>query len=386
MYDALIVGSGFAGSVAARELAEKGWKVLVMEKRSHTGGNCFDSPDATGVPVHLYGPHIFHTNSDIVYNYIIRFGAFKKYEHRVLGYIDGKFVPIPFNFKSAEILLGEKAEKIKGLLKEEYEGKEAVTVNALLKSENAEIKEFGEFIFGKVFLNYTSKQWGIPAYCVDRSVLDRVPVNLNYDDRYFKDKYQMMPETSYADVFANILNSKNITLATGKDALEDISLIGSDIYYKGAPFKGQVIYTGAVDALFDFVYGALPYRSAYMEFETINTNVFQPSAVVNYPNDYDFTRITEFKHFYGNKGGGKTTILKEYPEPYDLNGKGNIPYYVIPGKENVEKYQKYKNLAERYKNLHLIGRLAEYKYYNMDAVILRALEKVKEITMENQKQ
>ena len=373
MYDTIVIGSGFAGSVAAREFAQKGKKVLVLEKRKHTGGNCYDEFDQSGVPVHVYGPHIFHTNSKKVYDYITKFGKFNNYEHKVLGYIDGQFVPIPFNFKSAELLYGKKAEYIKQLLQDEYEGKESVTVNTLLNSENGDIKEFGEFIFNKVFLNYTTKQWGIPAYCVDRSVLDRVPVKLGYDDRYFSDQYQLMPEQSYSAVFDSILDHENITVITGTDALTVIKAEGDKIYYNKEVFNGDVIYTGATDELFGYVYGQLPYRSLHLEFERLNMNLYQEASVVNYPNDEDFTRITEFKHFYGKKGEG-TTILKEYPVPYDLNGKGNIPYYVIPGKENAQKYQKYLELAKKIKNLHLVGRLAEYKYYNMDAVILRSLE------------
>lgn len=379
MYDLIVAGSGFAGSVVAREFAEKGKIVLVVEKRNHIGGNMYDKMDENGIPVHIYGPHIFHTNSKNVVDYITRFGEFKNYEHTVLGYIDDKYVPIPFNFKSLEELLPDKADELKVILTQKYEGKISVSVYELIQSDNEIIKELGNFIFNKVFLNYTAKQWGIPAADVDISVLNRVPVVLGYDNRYFRDTYQLMPKISYTHVFNKLLEHKNIEIKLNTDALSLLKINEDKIFYEGKVFNGQVYYTGAIDELFGYCYGQLPYRSVHMQFETLNQNLFQKASVINYPNDYDFTRITEFKHFY-QPTGNTTTILKEFPLPYDKDAtKGNIPYYVIPGEENVKKYQKYKDLASDIKNLKLIGRLAEYKYYNMDTVIEKALELTKNI-------
>lgn len=380
MTDAIVVGCGFAGAVAARQLAEKGKKVLLIEKRPHIGGNMYDVPDENGVPVHIYGPHIFHTNSRRVYEFITRFGEFDMYEHRVLGYIDGKFVPIPFNFKSMEELLPGEADELKKLLGQKFGGRERVSVMELIGSDDEKIKRLGAFVYGKVFVNYTAKQWGIPASQVDSSVINRVPVVLGYDDRYFHDTYQMMPKGTYTKIFENLLSHENIELRLSTDALGLIGIKGDEIYFEGRPFGGPVVFTGPIDELFGFKYGALPYRSVHMEFEKVPVPQFQPASVVNYPNDNEFTRITEFKHFY-KMGGSSTTILREYPMPYDRNAlKGNIPYYVVPGEKNAELYKRYLEDAKKVKNLYLIGRLAEYKYYNMDAVIERALEEAEKIS------
>lgn len=378
MIDVIVIGSGFAGSTAARVLAEKGKKVLIIEKRNHIGGNSYDKIDQNNVPIHIYGPHIFHTNSEDVYNFITKYGKFTNYEHKVKGFIDGKYVPIPFNFKSMEILLKDKAEIYKTELKKVFTNAKKVTVNELLQSDNKIIKEIGDYVFEKVFVNYTAKQWGIPAKDVDKAVLNRVPVTLGYDDRYFYDKYQLMPQNTYSEIFENVLNHKNIEIKLNTNALSLIKIKQDKIYYKNEEFKGQVIYTGEIDELFDYKYDILPYRSVYMDFIEIEKTKYQPYAVVNYPNDNDYTRITEFNHFYGKKGK-TTTILKEYPIKYDKKGKGNIPYYVINNKQNAEKYQKYLAMAKNIKNLHLIGRLAEYKYYNMDGAILTALNETKQI-------
>lgn len=381
-YDVIIVGAGFAGSVLARCFAENNKKVLVIEKRSHIGGNMYEETRKNNVRVHLYGPHIFHTNDKKVYEYLKRFGGFYFYEHRVIGYIDNSYVPIPFNFKSLEILFSEtEAKKIKNKLISTYKNQKKVSILDLLDSKDEVIKKFGEYVYDKVFVHYTAKQWNIPIEEVDTSVINRVPVILGYDDRYFQDTYQYMPKNGYNEIFENMLNHENIDIQLNTDAKEHITIDikQKQILYDKESFKGQVIYSGPLDELLNYKYGPLPYRSLNLIFEDKKENYYQPSSVVNYPNDEKFTRITEFKYLSNQIVKNNTTILKEYPLTYDYKNKEHIPYYAIFNNENLALYQKYYEEIKEIKNLHLCGRLAEYKYYNMDAVIKRALELYEEI-------
>ncbi|HEX2939276.1 MAG TPA: UDP-galactopyranose mutase [Ruminiclostridium sp.] len=375
-FDVVIVGCGFSGAASARALAEKGKHVLILEKRNHIAGNMFDFIDNNGVMVHKYGPHIFHTSNKAVFEFLGRFSEFFPYEHRVIGKIDGQFVPIPFNFKSADILFGkEKSEKIKNALKEAFDGRERVTVNELLKGAG-EIKAVGEYVFEKVFLHYTAKQWGMPTEKVDKSVLNRVPVVFGYDDRYFSDTCQYMPKDGYTKLFENMLDHENITIKLNTDAG---SMIHADaekgiVEIEGEVFENPVIWTAPADELFGYKYGRLPYRSLDLKFEQHEKTWYQPAAVVNYPNEEEFTRITEFKYLTGQKIDGATTIMKEYPLPYDQNAKkGNIPYYPVVGPENQAVYNCYLSLAQKVGSLYLCGRLAQYRYYNMDAAVAEAL-------------
>lgn len=382
-YDSIVVGAGFSGAVAARELAEAGKSVLVIEKRTQIGGNMYDSEDSNGVLVHWYGPHIFHTSSKDVFDYLKRFSDWQPYEHRVLGRIDGKHVPIPFNFHSLDLLFpAEQAELIKNKLTEQFPNQQKVSVLDLMNAKDETVKKFGDFVFEKVFLHYTAKQWGTPPEQVDRSVINRVPVVLGYDDRYFQDTYQFMPANGFTPIFESLLDHPAITVRLNCEAGTVLSLDQTQgkIYFEQAEFKGPVVFTGAIDQLFGYAYGQLPYRSLNLVFEQKPVTDFQPAAVVNYPNEEAFTRITEFKKLGGRQVEGSTTILKEYPMQYDPKAeKGNIPYYVISSTENLSRYQQYAELADTFPNLHLCGRLAEYKYYNMDAAILQALRVSKKI-------
>lgn len=376
-FDVLVVGCGFSGAVTARCLAEKGKKVLILEKRNHIAGNMYDCPDENGILVHRYGPHIFHTSNLQVYKYLCRFSQFFPYGHRVLGKIDGKFVPIPFNFKSAELLFGDAAaKKLKDNLTSAFPGRTRITVPELLENRDESIKEAGRFIFEKVFLHYTAKQWAMPPEKVDRSVLSRVPVVLGYDDRYFSDPVQCMPSDGYTKLFENMLDHKNITVKLGFDAMQHLKADcdADKLTFDGEPVNIPVVWTGPADELFGCVYGRLPYRSLDLHFENYSKTQYQPASVVNYPNDELFTRITEFKYLTGQQIEGTTTIMKEYPSAYNPEAKtGNIPYYPVLNPENLAVYQKYSSLAQKFNNLYLCGRLAGYKYYNMDGAVANAL-------------
>lgn len=374
--DVLIVGCGFSGAAAARRLAEGGKKVLILEKRDHIAGNMYDFIDENGVLTHRYGPHIFHTSNKEVFEFLNRFSAFFPYEHRVLGKIDGQLVPIPFNYRSMDLLFpAQKAARVKELLEAAFPGRERVPVSELLEGEG-EVREIGAYIFEKVFLHYTAKQWGMPTEKVDRSVLSRVPVVLGYDDRYFSDTYQAMPQDGFTKLFNNLLNHENITVRLNCDAMELIKADpqGSGILVCGEPLDKPLIWTAPADELFGYAFGRLPYRSLDLAFERLAITSFQPAAVVNYPNEEAFTRITEFKYLTGQKIEGATTIMREYPLDYAPDAeKGNIPYYPIVGPENGALYSRYAALAAGVGSLFLCGRLAQYRYWNMDGAVAEAL-------------
>ena len=382
MYDVIIVGAGFAGSVLAERFASNNKKVLVIDKRNHIGGNMYEETRSNGVIVHKYGPHIFHTNDKEVFDYLQQFTGFYFYEHRVIGYIDKTFVPIPFNFKSLELLFpNDKVKEIKEKLLDKYFSKPKVSILDLLNDEDNVIKEFGKYVYEKVFVNYTAKQWNVPISEVDTSVINRVPVILGYDDRYFQDTYQAMPKNGFNEIFNKMLDNKNIEVKLNTNA-KDLLRIDTDnkkIYYDNKEFKGIVIYSGALDEFLDYKYGPLPYRSLDLVFEDRFENYYQPTSVVNYPNDERFTRITEFKYLSNEIVKDNTTILKEYPLTYDYKNKKHVPYYAIFNDDNLALYQKYYDSVKDIDNFYLCGRLAEYKYYNMDAVVRRALDLFREI-------
>lgn len=379
-FDAVVVGCGFAGATIANLLANKGQKVLIVEKRSQYGGNMYDYYDENGVLVHKYGPHIFHTNSKKVFDYLSSFTPFEEYKHKVLGNIDGTLVPIPFNFTSLEKLLPKEAKTIEEKLTSKYPGKVRVSILELLNDEDEQIKNFGQYVYEKVFIHYTAKQWGIHPDKVDKSVINRVPVILGYEDLYFGDTYQYMPVKGFTEIFRQMLNNKNISIILDTPAKELLKLEDGKIYLDGELFSGRVFYSGAIDELFDYRFGPLPYRSLNLVFERHNVTYYQPNSVVNYTTSEDFTRISEFKYLSNQHIEGKTTILKEYSLPYDKDNPAcSDPYYPIQNPENQALYGKYLELSKTYPQLTLCGRLAEYKYYNMDAVILRAMEIVENL-------
>lgn len=354
MFDYLVVGAGFAGSVIAERLAKiLNKKVLLCDKRSHIGGNAFDEYNEHGILIHRYGPHIFHTNSREVFDYLSQFTQWRTYEHHVLASVDGQLVPIPINLDTINKMYGFNltAIEVEKFLESVAEPKAAIRT-----SEDVVVSKIGRDLYERFFRNYTRKQWDLDPSELDAAVTARVPVRTNRDSRYFTDKFQSMPLHGYTRMFENMLDNHNIKIMLNCDYRE----IAEEISY------GQMIYTGPVDEFFDYRYGKLPYRSLHFKHETHHKPVFQPEAVVNYPNEHAFTRITEFKYLTGQEHS-KTSIVYEFPR-----AEGD-PYYPVPRPENAELYNEYKALANATPDVHFIGRLATYKYFNMDQVAGQAL-------------
>jgi len=375
MFDYIIVGAGLAGSIIANKIAtELNKKVLIIEQRQHIGGNCYDYMNKHGILVHKYGPHLFHTNNKDVVDYLSDFTQWESYQHTVLANIDGLDVPLPFNLNTIHSLFPPTlAKKYEEVLLKNFKYNTKVPILELQKSNDPLLLELAEYIYEKVFLNYTIKQWGISPKEIDPNVTARVPIFIGRDNRYFNDKYQMLPKEGYTKLFQNMLNHKNIKLMLNTDFKEIISLDNKQKTIKAfnANFQGKLIFTGRIDDLFNYKFGELPYRSLDLQFETLFQKNYQKVTTVNYPNNFDFTRITEFKHLHKNSSDF-TTIVKEFPKHYNRNQ--DVPYYPIFTDINQNNFNKYNTEVTTFKNLHTIGRLAEYKYYDMDDVILAALE------------
>jgi len=362
-YDFLIVGAGLAGCVSAERIATQlNKKVLIVEKRNHIGGNCYDYPDSKGILIHKYGPHAFHTSMKNVWDYLSQYTKWHHYEHKVIAHIDGKNVPIPFNLNSIEQLFEPAmAEKYKKVLIETYGEEKKIPILKLRETNNSELKELADFIYQNVFYGYTLKQWGVGPEQIDFAVTSRVPVFTGRDNRYFHDTYQGIPGRGYTAMFKKMIDHTNIEVMLNKNFKKIIHQIEFD----------KMIYTGPIDYFFDYKYGKLPYRSLRFDHHTLRQDYFQEVAQVNYPNNHQYTRITEFKHFL-NQENRYTTIAYEYPQDYEEGI--NEPYYPIPKKENDELYQKYLSEADKLNNsVIFLGRLAEYKYYNMDQIVGVAL-------------
>jgi UDP-galactopyranose mutase len=352
--DILVVGAGFAGSVVAERMAASGRKVLVMDRREHIGGNAFDEPDSRGILIHRYGPHIFHTNSKEVFDYLSRFTGWRSYEHRVLSSVDGQLLPIPINLDTVNRLYGLSLDE-EGL--KAYFEKVRDPRPEIRTSEDVIVNTVGWDLYRKFYQGYTRKQWGLDPSELFASVASRVPVRTNRDDRYFTDTYQAMPEDGYTAMFARMLDNPKITLALGEDFREGRERMGAR----------HIVYTGPIDEYFDCCYGKLPYRSLTFEHEQRpGMRQYQPVGTVNYPNDHSYTRITEFKHLTG-QNHPDTAIVREYPQA------SGDPYYPIPRPENDALYKKYRELSEKEKGVSFVGRLAQYRYYNMDQVVGAAL-------------
>jgi len=353
-YDYLVVGAGFAGSVIAERLAADADKrVLIIDRRNHVGGNAYDHYDDAGLLVHRYGPHIFHTNSQAVFEYLSRFTAWRRYEHRVKASVDGQLLPIPINLDTINALYGL---TLTAFDVEDFFAKVAEPVERIRTSEDVVVSRVGRELYTKFFRNYTRKQWGLDPSELDASVTARVPTRTNRDDRYFLDTYQAMPKHGYTRMFERMLDHPNIHVLLNADYRDVVDVV---------PHR-EVVFTGPVDEFFDYRYGKLPYRSLEFRHETLNQEWHQPAPVVNYPNEHEYTRVTEFKYLTGQEHP-KTSIVYEYPR-----AEGD-PYYPIPRPENAELYKRYKALADETPGVWFVGRLATYKYYNMDQVVAQAL-------------
>ena len=354
MFDWLIVGAGFAGATLAERLAtQRGERVLVIDRRPHIGGNAYDRHNEDGVLIHQYGPHIFHTNSEMIFKHLSQFTEWRPYEHRVLGRVDDMLVPIPINLDTVNKLYDLK------LSSDELEGwfaSRAEQVDEIKTSEDVVVSVVGRELYEKFFQGYTRKQWGMDPSELDKSVTARVPTRTNRDDRYFTDEYQFMPKHGYTRMFEKMLKHPNIKVMTQTDFRE----IRDEINFK------RLIFTGPIDEYFDFRYGKLPYRSLQFRHETLDCEQFLPTGTVNYPQTEDYTRISEYKHMTGQVHP-KTTVTYEYPSAV------GDPYYPIPKPENADLFKKYERLAMNTPNVWFVGRLATYRYYNMDQVTGQAL-------------
>lgn len=380
MYDSIIIGSGAAGSTVARRLAETGEKkVLVLEKRPHIGGNCYDRVDDYGILIHQYGPHIFHTSEEDVYHFLSEFTEWYLFGHEVAANVHEKLLPIPFNLNTLDqVYEPAKAKELEQVLIQEYGEGSRVPIIKLRENLNPDIKAIADYVYENIFLYYTMKQWGQKPEEISPEVTGRVPVLISRDNRYFQDKYQGMPKDGYTAMFQKMLDYPGITVKTSADCRDYLTFLEDKVLFLGEEFTGKIIYTGALDELFDCEYGRLPYRSLDFQFEHLDRESFQGRSVVNYTVSEAYTRITEFKYLTGQKDTNGTTIVKEYPFAYTA-AEGEIPYYAILNDENQALYQKYADKIRPYRNVYLLGRLAEYKYYNIDAIVKKALKLADEI-------
>ena len=375
MFDCIIVGAGLAGAVFARQMAVSGRRVLVVEKRSHIAGNCYDHFDENGILIHKYGPHLFHTSNREVFHFLSQFTDWRQYQHRVLADIDGCRIPLPFNLNSLHLLLpNSMASVLEEKLIKAFGFGVKVPILKLRKSGDEDLQWLAEFIYEKVFLQYTLKQWGGTPEQIDPQVTGRVPVSISRDGRYFQDRYQVVPEHGYTRLFAKMMDHPDIHLLLNTRFQDVVRLVPEtkEIVFLGRRFDGDLIFTGMIDELFDFAHGMLPYRSLQFRCAHYSCDYYQDAAVVNYPNNYDFTRITEFKRISGQQAVG-TTVMREYPCAYK-HGTGMVPCYPLTDRKSVDLYQLYRREAEQIPRLTLTGRLAEYRYFDMDDVVAEVLE------------
>lgn len=360
----LVVGAGLSGAVLANKLSADS-EVVVIDYSEIMAGNCYDYRDNNGIMVHKYGSHIFHTSDEDVWKYLLQFTLFNNYTHEVIGMVDGKEIPIPINFKSIQRLFPDNAKSIENKLLSFYGYGARISIMDLMKQDDEELKNIADYFYENIFLHYTEKQWGRTPYEIDGSVIARVPVVIGEDDRYFQDRFQGVPIEGYTKMIEKMLYSPNITVRLNL-SFKDIDPSEYD----------KIFYTGPIDELMDYCYGPLPYRSVRFELEEYDMEHYQSNAVVNYPNEHEYTRIHEYKYYLNDKSD-RTVIAKEYSEEFILGKNGR--FYPIPTVKNIALYNRYLKLAkERYPNIYFLGRLGDYKYYDMDKAIARAFEVYRE--------
>lgn len=372
-FNALIVGCGLTGSVIARHLAEKGKRILVLERRDHIGGNMFDYTDEHGFLVQKYGPHTFHTTEKSLFDFMCKYEEWENYKLTCGAFIDGKCTPTPFNFQTIDDFYSSSdAAVLKKHIKSVFGERQTATVVEVLKCGDPIVEQYAQFLFDKDYSLYTAKQWGISPSEIDVSVLKRVPLRFSYDVGYFDDEFQVMPKHSFTRFFENLLDHSNITIQLGINALEHIKITENKVYLNGKALSIPLIYSGALDELFEFKFGRLPYRSLRFEWKFEDKDSVQDMPVVAYPQAEDFTRITEYKKLPVQNQPGSSYAV-EYPLPY--NGDKNAePYYPVLTAESQEQYSQYAALANEVENLICCGRLGDFKYYNMDQALERALQ------------
>ena len=380
----VIVGAGFSGSIIARKIAEElDMPVELIEKRSHIAGNMYDEIDEHGILVQKYGPHIVCTNIWKVIDYLSQYAEMRPYTVKLRSFIDNKFVRLPFNFETVQQLLGgKKSEQVIAALRACYAGRDRVPVLELLENENKEISEFGNLLFNKAYKTYCAKQWDVPVDTLDKTIMNRVPMAMNYDERYMNKDFQYLPRGGFTALFQNLLNHPNITTRLNEDAIDHILF---DETHKCVLYDGEkvdvLVYTGAVDELFHVKYGELPYRSLKIQYNWYNVERKYPEAITSYPQADDYTRKTEYKFLMDDLHAVTgTTIATEYPTSY-IKGGSNAPFYPVITEETKTRYSLYLKEAEQYKDVFLCGRLAEFRYYNMDDCILHAFDIFESVKM-----
>lgn len=377
--EALVVGCGLTGAVIARNLAERGEKVTIWERRSHIGGNMYDYIDGNGIRVHKYGPHVFHTYDKNLKEYMLRFAKWVDFPITCQVDMLGKQTPSPFNYKTIDDFYPqEEAAALKVALERSYPGRDKATIVELLQSKDKLVRSYADFLFEHDYSLYTAKQWGVSPKDIDPSVLKRVPVLLSYKDGYFDDPWQMVPEKGYTEWFRCLLEHPNISIQLNIDALDHLKVKDGVLSIDGKRFFGKVVYTGAADELLQTRYGSLPYRSLRFEWRTEPVEHFQGAALVAYPEAEGFTRITEYSYFPQMRHYEKTSLAYEYPLSYQEGGQAE-PYYPLLTQDSQECHRRYMEELGRVPNLILCGRLAQFKYYNMDQALEAALEVCKSL-------
>ena len=382
MKKVIVVGSGFSGSIIARKIAEElDIAVDVIERRAHIGGNAYDEYDENGILIQKYGPHFLNTNKYFIIKFLKQYAELFPHNTKLLSYLDEQYIRLPFNFQSVQELLGaERAETVIGKLRSNFPGSDRVPILQIVDCPDRDVSDFGTLLFEKAFRTYTSKMWGTDINKIDKYVLERVPFAMNYDERYLNKDFQYLPKNGFTEIFKNMLDHPNINVELGTDALEHIEFKDNNILYDGEKVK-LLVFTGPIDELFEYKFGSLPYRSLDIRYEYSKQDSVLPAEIISFPQAEGKTRSTEYRKIMFDDSKCKGSVVAtEYPLWYDKNAEiGNIPYYPVVTEESSEMYAKYVNETNKYGNIVLCGRLAEFKYYNMDICIEHALQKFEEI-------